>query len=90
MIQRIILLAVIAYAGYWYWSGPYQARVNPDYQQQLKNNDEKMAACMRAKAYQLGATGQGLGPEPAREACAQEHNVYEEGGRWHSYEAVRK
>ena len=90
MIQRIVLLLVIGGLGYWYWSGPYQARVNPSYEQQLQRNDENMAGCMRAKAYQLGATGQGVGADRAREQCARQHNVYEEDGRWHSYDAVRK
>ena len=89
MIQRILAIAVFAGAVYWYWSGPYQARVNPTYQQQLKKNNEEMAGCIRAEAFQLGATGRGLGEEQARQMCAKKFNVYEEDGNWHSYDALR-
>ncbi len=67
MFGRIITLAALIGAAYWYWSGPYQAKINPSYEAQLKKNSEDMALCMRGAAYQLGATGSGSGPEVAEE-----------------------
>ena len=58
MIQRLLFITIIAGGAYWYWTGPYQERVNPTYEQQLLKNSDAMAGCMRAEAYQLGATGQ--------------------------------
>ncbi|HDY82015.1 MAG: hypothetical protein DRQ65_07135 [Gammaproteobacteria bacterium] len=89
MFERIILLAALIGASYWYWSGPYQAKINPDYEALLKKNSEDMALCMRGAAYQQGATGSGAGAEIAEENCAEKYNLYEYGGRWHSYDVKR-
>lgn len=89
MIQKLIAMAVIVGAAYWWWQGPYRDRVDPSYELILQSNDENMAMCQRAEAYQLGATGSGLGEEPARRKCAEEYNVYYEDGHWHSYEMTR-
>ncbi len=89
MLQKLIVITIIAGAAYWYWSGPYQARLHPDYAASLRQNAEHMAECMRAESYKLGATGNGPGPELARQQCAQKYNLYEEDGRWHSYDRAR-
>jgi len=89
VLQRIILLAVIIGAAYWYWSGPYQEKINPSYEATLKLNDENMALCMRGAAYNHGATGTGLDSSGAREQCAEKYNLYESDGHWHSYDAIR-
>jgi hypothetical protein len=89
MLQRLIVLAVIIGAVYWYWSGPYQEKVHPSYEAMLKRNDENMAQCTRAAAYKQGATGSGPGPEEAEKACAEKYNLYQSKGHWHSYEVVR-
>ncbi len=89
MFGRLLTLALLVGIGYWYWSGPYQARVNPDYEQKLEQNAETMRLCIRGRNYKSGSTGMSDGdPE---ELCAREHNLYRhEDGRWHSYDDVRK
>jgi hypothetical protein len=89
MLQRLILLAVIIGAVYWYWSGPYQQRTNPSYESILKHNDENMAQCVRGAAYKLGATGSGAGAELAEQQCAEKFNLYQMEGHWHSYDRAR-
>ena len=85
---RLLALAAIVAAAYWYWSGPYQAKVNPDYAQQLEANAEKMRLCIHGINYQLGATGEGEGN--AEKRCAEKYNLYPHDGKWHSYDAVRR
>lgn len=85
MFERIVLLAVIVGAAYWYWAGPYQDRINPDYEAVLKQNDENMAQCTRGAAYKFGATGSGTDPETAERECSEKYNVYKLDGHWHSY-----
>jgi hypothetical protein len=89
VFERILLLAAIIGACYWYWSGPYQARTNPSYEALLKKNSEDMDLCTRGAAYQLGATGSGSGAEIAEQNCAEKYNLYEYEGRWHSYGVKR-
>jgi hypothetical protein len=87
MLQRILTVALLLGVGYWYWSGPYQQRVNPGYEQKLRANAENMRQCIRGANYRLGATGTGEGnPE---ERCAAKFNVYQQDGQWHSYDDVR-
>jgi len=89
VFERIILFAAIIGAAYWYWSGPYQARTNPSYEERLNKNTEDMGLCMRGAAYQMGATGSGTGPEVAEKNCAKKYNLYEYEGRWHNYDVKR-
>lgn len=88
MLGKMITIALLLGLAYWYWSGPYQARVNPNYEQRLEENAEKMRVCIRSENYRAGATGVGTGsPE---ENCARKYNLYREDGRWYSYDDVRK
>jgi len=89
VLVRIAVFVAIIAAGYWYWSGPYQDKVHPSYRLQVEANDEKMAECIRAAAYKLGATGTGVGAKVAEEQCAEKYNVYQLDGHWHSYDATR-
>jgi hypothetical protein len=89
MLRSLIVAAVIVGAAYWYWTGPYQQQRNPDYAATLQQNGKTMAECVRAGNYKLGATGSGPGPEQIEQACAQKYNLYEEDGRWHSYDRAR-
>ena len=87
MLGRILPIVLLAAAGYWYWTGPYQESKNPAYEQRLQENRLKMDRCLRGKAYAAGATGQVSGnPE---DACAQQYNLYRYEGQWHSYDDVR-
>ena len=45
MLQRIITVALLAGVGYWYWSGPYQERVNPTPEKKLLQNSKNMLSC---------------------------------------------
>jgi hypothetical protein len=79
---RLLAIAIIIAAGYWYWSGPYQNQHNPDARQKLQQNIEKMRECVRGMNYKLGATGIGQGdPE---QICAERFNLYLYEGEWHS------
>jgi len=89
MLQRIVVVAILIGAAYWYWSGPWQREHHPDYAAIVQQNDEKMAECTRAAAYKLGATGVGAGAEVATRNCAEKYNLYEEDGHWHSYSMSR-
>ena len=47
---ELIAIAILLGAGYWYWSGPYQAaRPSPE-ETQLHRNAENMRKCMRREA----------------------------------------
>lgn len=88
MLGRLFTIAMIAAAAYWYWTGPYQERVNPNYEQKLRKNAEDMRLCIRSGNYQLGATGVGDGN--VEQHCAEKFNLYQHEGQWHSYDDVRK
>lgn len=89
MLQRITMFIAIVAVAYWYWSGPYQEKTHPSYDTILEENDRKMAECTRAAAYAFGATGKGVNVDAARAQCAEEFNLYEADGRWHSYDRAR-
>lgn len=88
MLGRIFSIVVIVGAAYWYWSGPYQERINPSYETQLKKNAENMRLCMRGIAYKAGSTG--FGSADGEESCAKKYNVYKKDGKWHSYDKNRR
>ena len=50
MVGRLLMLAAIIGAAYWYWTGPYQAKTNPDYDAVLEQNTRDMGECMRTAA----------------------------------------
>jgi hypothetical protein len=89
MLQRFFLLAVAIGTAYWYWSGPYQERLNPSYESIVAQNDENMAQCTRADSYKRGATGTGPGAKDSEQQCAEEFNVYQHEGHWHRYDMTR-
>ena len=86
VVIRIITFGAIIAAIYWYWSGPWQARVNPSYEAMLEENAENMRLCMRAAAFELGATGTGTAAGVARDQCAEKYNLYELDGQWHRHD----
>jgi hypothetical protein len=82
MIGRLLTLAILLAAGYWYWSGPYQQQRNPDAQQQLEKAIEDMRECIRGQNYKAGATGVSEGnPE---QICAEKYKLYLYEGEWRS------
>jgi hypothetical protein len=89
VLERIIMFAVIVGAAYWYWSGPYQEKINPGYEVTLDQNDENMKRCIRGAAYKQGTTGGGVGGSTASKQCAEKFNLYELDGHWHSYDTAR-
>lgn len=89
MLQRLIVIALVAGAGYWYYTGPYQDRVNPDYATQLENNAADLSECIKSSSYRTSLSGEGPDASAVEAACAEELNLYEDGGRWHSYSATR-
>ena len=87
MIGRLFTLAVIIGAVYWYWSGPYQERVNPSYEKKLERYAEEMRKCIRGVNYKAGTGATTGDPE---QVCAKRLNLYRHEGRWHSYDDVRQ
>ena len=84
MFSRLLTLAILVAAGYWYWSGPYQRQHNPDEQQVLQEKIELMKECIRGRNYQAGATGISEGdPE---QICADKYGLYYYEGQWRSSE----
>ena len=68
-----IVLAVALGAGYWYWTGPYNAGRPSSEEVQLRENAAKMQACMRREESMEGLGGlagvgghQPVGPGDAR------------------------
>ena len=89
MIGRLFTVALLIGIVYWYYTGPYQDRVNPSYELRLKQLNEEMQLCIRGLNYKAGATGEGTGdPE---EVCAEKFDAYKkDDGLWHSYDEVRQ
>jgi len=84
MFSRLLTLAILVAAGYWYWSGPYQRQQNPDSQQLLQERIELMRECIRGQNYKAGATGINQGdPE---QICAEKFKLYHYEGEWYSSE----
>jgi len=81
MVKRLIALAIIIGAAWWYWTGPYRQSLEPDSPAQLKQNAEDMRLCLRGAAYGPGATGQGGGNEEAQ--CSEQLGLYEVEGVWY-------
>jgi hypothetical protein len=87
MIERIVTVVILLGAAYWYWSGPYQERVNPTYGQKLAKNARDMEECKERKSYAAGRMVSAAGN--VEEICARQLNLYFENGNWHSYEDSR-
>ena len=89
MIGKLFTLAFIIGAIYWYYTGPYQDRVNPSYETKLENYAEEMRLCIRGLNYKSGSTGEVQSGTP-EDICASQNNLYRKDGKWHSYDDVRK
>ncbi len=85
--MRMIIICLLVGAAYWYFSGAYQRETHPSYSDKLKNNAENMRSCMKKKKYAAGRTL--TDPGNLEEICAQQYNLYFDGGQWHSYDDVR-
>jgi len=88
MLERLLTLAIIVGAGYWYWSGPYQERAHPNKDQKLQKITEDMQECMKTKNYAAGRNLKHAGD--VETICAQQLNLYFEDGQWYSYDDVRR
>ena len=91
MAKLIVIVAVIA-AGYWYWSGPYQAGRAPSEAQQLQQNARDMKRCMRSEASMNAASGMAGAPVADGDGetlCAQKYGLVLRNGQWHSEGAER-
>ena len=87
MLRSIITVAVVVAIGYWYWSGPYQSKVNPTYGEQMRQNSEAMRECIYNKKYAASRMVKNAGH--TEEICSRELNLYMEDGQWHSYDDRR-
>jgi hypothetical protein len=88
MLERLLTIAIIAGGAYWYWSGPYQERVNPSYAQKLRKNADNMQECMETKKYAGVRTLTHAGD--VETICAKQFNLYLHEGQWHSYDDERR
>ena len=85
MAKLIVIVALIA-AGYWYWSGPYQAGRAPSEAQQLQQNARDMKRCMRREASVNAASGMAGAPVAEGDGetlCAQKYGLVLRDGQWH-------
>ena len=84
---KLIVITILLGAGYWYWSGPYQAsRPGPE-EAQLQRNAENMRKCMRREASMEGSAGMaGIGgiADGGEQLCADKFNLYQQDGQWRS------
>ena len=87
MLIKLLTVLAIMGAAYWYWSGPYQVNLQPDYQDRLQQNNNNMNLCLHGENYRQGATGTVGSPE---QFCAQKFNLYQLDGQWHSYDDIRR
>lgn len=82
-----IVLAVVVVAGYWYWTGPYNAGRPTSEEAQLRENAAKMQACMRREKSMQGLGGMaGVGgiADGGEQLCADKLGLYQHDGDWHS------
>jgi len=83
---KLIVILIIGAAGYWYWSGPYQASKNgPSAEQQQADNDRKMKKCLRQEASMTAAAGMGgamVGGGDSEALCADKLGLYKQDGQW--------
>jgi hypothetical protein len=79
---RLLTIAFLVAAGYWYWSGPYQEQRNPSAGKKLEKDIEDMRQCVRGMNYKSGATGESGGNPD--EICAEKFNLYFYEGEWRS------
>ncbi|MEM8563044.1 MAG: hypothetical protein AAGF57_12450 [Pseudomonadota bacterium] len=79
-MSRVISLVLLAAVAYWYWSGPFQARHNPNNEQALEHDIQQMRQCVRGQYFKVGATGQGDADPEA--LCAARFNLYFYEGEW--------
>ncbi len=82
MFRRLLPIAIMIAAGYWYWSGPYQEQRHPADEKKLENAIEDMRQCIRGMNYKSGATGENVGDPEA--ICAERHHLYLYEGEWRS------
>jgi hypothetical protein len=88
MFGRLLTIAILVGAGYWYWSGPYQKQHSPGSSEKLQQSIDDMRECVRGMNYKLGATGVSEGdPE---QVCADRYNLYLYEGQWHSTDELHQ
>ena len=86
MFGKLIVVAALVAAGYWYWSGPYQAGGSQGDDLQLQENAKIMERCMRREESMnatMGMAGGGVSESDGGKLCAQEHGLTLRDGQWH-------
>ncbi len=82
---RLISIAIIAAAAYWYWSGPYQQGRNPSAEEQLQANESAMRKCIRQEQSMGGAAGlAGVATDigDPEQLCAEKLQLRRENDQW--------
>ena len=83
---KLIVIALIVAAGYWYWTGPYQQGGLPNGDKRLQENARNMERCERREASMNAASGMaggGISMGDSEKLCAGELGLYQKDGQWH-------
>ena len=83
---KLIVIAVLLGAGYWYWNGPYNQGRPTSEQAQLRENAADMQRCMRREKSMEGVGGMaGIGgmATDGEQLCAEKLGLYQDEGQWH-------
>ena len=87
MLGKLIVIAALVAAGYWYWSGPYQDGQQSGGARQLQENAKTMERCKRREASMnatMGMAGGGVSQDDGGKLCAEKHGLYLREGQWHN------
>ena len=86
--KTLILLFVVAVAGYWYYQNEYLPN-RGSAEQQWRNNQMAMDKCVKQETTMAaagGMAGVAMSLEDATEYCAGELNLYQQDGHWKKYQ----
>jgi hypothetical protein len=83
---KLIVIALVVAAGYWYWTGPYQQGGQSGGEKRLQENARNMERCVRREASMnasSGMAGGGVSMGDSEKLCAGELGLYQQDGQWH-------
>jgi hypothetical protein len=92
-MAKLIVIAVLVAAGYWYWTGPYQQGGQSSGDKRLQENARNMERCVRREASMNAASGMAGGAVSAGDGeklCASELGLFQRDGQWHNVEGGRE
>jgi hypothetical protein len=87
MFGKLIVIAAICAAGYWYWTGPYQEGRQSGGERQLQENARTMERCIRREESMNAASGMAGGAISSggeESLCAEKHGLHQRDGQWYN------